>query len=164
MNITFDELARHGSAFMAANLADLKNPAQAGPGLDDAAFERMYSFGFRLLAANQHEQALSVFSFLFAQRPSEARVLSGFGHSLHGLGDVGQAAMMHSLAYSAEPDNPGHILAMAEDLIAMEAPMVQDLLRAAEYLAAQSPQHGAVAERARGLLALLNRKAPGATG
>ncbi len=164
MDITFDELAKRGSELMAANLANLKNPAQVGPGLDDTAFERMYGFGFRLLAANQHEQALSVFSFLFAQRPTEARVLSGFGHSLYGLGDVGQAAMMHSLAYSAEPDNPGHILAMAEDLLAMEAPMVADLLRAAEYLATQTPQYAAVAERARALLALLNHNRGGAAG
>ena len=105
MDITFERLAQMGSELMAANLANLKNPALTGPGLDDVAFDRMYGFGFRLLASDQYEQALSVFSFLFAQRPTEPRVLSGFGHSLYGLGDVGQAAMMHSLAYSAEPDN-----------------------------------------------------------
>jgi hypothetical protein len=91
-------------------------------------------------------------------------VLSGFGHSLYGLGDVGEAAMMHSLAYSAEPDNPGHILAMAEDLIALDVPMVTDLLRAAEYLADQTPQHAATAKRARALLALMKHNAPGAAG
>jgi Flp pilus assembly protein TadD len=164
MDITFENLAHLGSELMAANLANLKNPALKGPGLDDVAFDRMYGFGFRLLAAEQYEQALSVFSFLFAQRPTEPRVLSGFGHSLYGLGDVGEAAMMHSLAYSAEPDNPGHILAMAEDLMALDVPMVTDLLRAAEYLADQTPQYTATAERARALLALMKRDASGATG
>jgi hypothetical protein len=64
--------------------------------------------------------------------------------------------MMHSLAYAAEPENPAHVLAMAEDLIAMEAPMAADLLQAAETLAAD-PQHAAIAARARALRELLSQ-------
>jgi hypothetical protein len=44
---------------------------------------------------------------------------------------------------------------MAEDLIAMEAPMAADLLQAAETLAAD-PQHAAIAARARALRELLS--------
>jgi Flp pilus assembly protein TadD len=155
MDMPFAVLVRQSNELLAGNLRNLQQPAQTGPGLEDAAFERLYGFGFRLLAADQFEQALAVFAFLFAQRPTEPRVLSGFGHSLLGLGDLGQAAMMHSLAYAAEPNNPAHVLAMAEDLIAMEAPMAADLLQAAEALAAD-PQHAAIAARARALRELLS--------
>lgn len=156
MDASFADLVRQSNELLSGNIRNLQGPAQSGPALDEAAFERLYGFGFRLLAADQFEQALSVFAFLFAQRPTEPRVLSGFGHSLLGLGNVGQAAMMHSLAYAAEPDNPAHVLAMAEDLIAMEAPMSAPLLQAAESLAA-GPQHAAIAARARALRELLSQ-------
>ena len=157
MDALLAEVVRRSDELIAANLHNLQRPAQPGPGLCDEVFERVYALGFRLLCGNQHEQALSVFAFLFAQRPAEPRVLSGFGHCLLGLGDAAQAAVMHSLAYGAEPDNPGHVLAMAEDLIAMNAPIAVDLLRAADVLAAADSRYSAVAERARALRALLQQ-------
>ena len=163
MNPSFSDVARQGGELLAASLNSLKNPPQPGPGLDDAEIERLYGLGYRLLVADQPDQALPVFAFLFAQRPTEARILSGFGHCFLGLGEAGQAAVMHSLAYAAEPANPGHVLAMAEDLVAMEAPMASDLLQAAETLGAQGG-HREVVERARALRDLLSRRTGGHTG
>ena len=160
MNPDIADLAREAREFAQNNLDSLARPAISGASLPDSAFERLYAFGFRLLASSQHEQALSVFAFLFAQRPTEPRVLSGFGHSLLGLGDIGQAALMHSLAHAAEPDNPAHVLAIAEDLIAMEAPMADEMLRAAEVLAQGQPSHAGVARRAQALRGLLQQGRP----
>lgn len=163
MNASFSDIARQGDELLAASLGSLNNPPQSGPGLDDAHIERLYGLGYRLLVANQCEQALPVFAFLFAQRPTEPRILSGFGHAFLGIGEPGQAAVMHSLAYAAEPHNPGHVLAMAEDLVAMEAPMSTDLLQAAEVLASKG-SHPEVAERARALRTLLSKRPEGTAG
>jgi hypothetical protein len=163
MNPSFAEIARQGGELLAASLNSLKNPPQPGPGLDDAEIERLYGLGYRLLVAGQPDQALPVFAFLFAQRPSEARILSGFGHCFMDLGEAGQAAVMHSLAYAAEPANAGHVLAIAEDLVAMEAPMAIDLLQAAEVLGAQG-SHQDVVDRARALRDLLSKRQGGHAG
>lgn len=150
-------------SYMQSNLASISSPAQAGPPLSDGAIEQLYSLGYRLLVAEQPEQALSVFAFLFAQRPTDPRVLSGFGHCMLGTGSSAQAAVMHSLAMTAEPDNPGHALALAEALIAMRSPAAATLLEAVRH-AAVAANRGAVADRARALLTILRQPEAGTPG
>ena len=149
--------------YMQSNLASISAPAQAGPPLSDGAIEQLYSMGYRLLVAEQPEQALAVFAFLFAQPPTDPRVLSGFGHCLLGTGSAAQAAVMHSLAMTAEPDNPGHALALAEDLIAMRSPAAGMLLEGVEQ-AAVAAKRPMVADRARALLTILRQPEAGTQG
>ena len=64
---------------------------------------------------------------------------------------------------SAEPDNPGHALALAEALIAMRSPAAATLLEAVRH-AAVAANRGAVADRARALLTILRQPEAGTPG
>lgn len=143
-------------------LADLAKPAHGQALLSQDTIEMLYALGFRLLTTEQYEQARAVFLVLFSAMPADPRILSGLGHCLAGLGDPVEASLMHTLALSAEPDHPGHALALAEDLVAMRSEFARDMLLQTIDLAAPRSEHAATANRARALLALLERSSPSA--
>ncbi len=154
-------LASPATAELARNvLADLAKPAHGQTLLSQDTTDMLYALGFRLLTTEQYEQARAVFLVLFSASPSDARVLSGLGHALLGLGDPVEASLMHTLALSAEPDNPGHALAVAEDLVAMRSEFARDMLLQTIDLVGPRAEYAATANRARALLALLERSAP----
>lgn len=124
--------------------------------LEDGVQEALYGVAYTALTGRQFAQAGSLFAFLAAQRPTDARYLSGLGTARAGQGEHLQAVMAFSLASHFEPDNPRHLLSLAESMLAIGEPaMARHALKAAESTAADQPEHAALLHRAQALLRLV---------
>ncbi|NBX95450.1 MAG: hypothetical protein EBQ88_01600 [Betaproteobacteria bacterium] len=124
--------------------------------LEDDVQEALYGVAYTALSGRQYGQAGSLFAFLAAQRPMEARYLSGLGTARAGQGEHLQAVMAFSLASHFDPANPRHLLNLAESMLSIGEPaMARHALKAVESVAAENPEHAPLVQRAQALLRLV---------
>ena len=120
--------------------------------LDDEVQEAIYGVAYTALSGRNYKQSAALFSFLAAQRPTEARFMAGLGHSQAGLNQHASAVVAFALATHFEPDNARHLLSMAEALLALdEGEMAQHVLRVLEAATDGKPESEALFQRARTL-------------
>lgn len=124
--------------------------------LDDEVQEAIYGVAYGALAGRNYKQSASLFAFLAAQRPTEARYLSGLGLSRVGQEEHLQAVLAFALASHFEPDNPRHLLSLTESLLAIgEADMASHALKALEMAAEGKGEFDGLLQRARSLARLI---------
>ena len=154
-----DELISHVNAGFEKLGVSLRKatPARA---IDRQVIEALYGVAYNALASHRLEQARSLFAYLCTQRPDESRFLAGLGQSLSALGEHAQAVALHSLAAHLSRDDPRHLLAMAESLIAMSQPEMAALaLRAVDQATEGRDEQDGLKRRAGALSRLLKQAA-----
>lgn len=124
--------------------------------LEDDVQEALYGVAYGALSGRHFDRAGSLFAFLAAQRPTEARFLAGLGLSRAGQGEHLQAVLAFSLASHFEPQNPHHLLSLTQSLLALgEADMARHALKALELCADGHAEHEQLLQHARGLARLI---------
>lgn len=99
---------------------DLKNLPSSSR-LDDNDINAIYALAYNLLKQGRHEEALKYLSLLSLYRPVDPKVVVGLAVTYQMLQMLEQAINVYSFAAFIEPENPEHMLSMAQCQIAQHA-------------------------------------------
>lgn len=133
---------------------------QEAKGLSDQQLEAIYSVAYNHYQADQFPEAIAVFSWLCLLNPHQSRFWAGLGSSSQMNGDYENAINAYGYAsLTGDAHEPSHYLQIAECCLGLgRKDEALEALADAERLSAQSTEHRSVAERATGLIALLQEQ------
>ncbi len=127
--------------------------------LTDADTEIIYSIAYNLAASGHYADALRRFSVLMLYRPTNVKYLKGWAVCNQMLGNHDVAIANFAFAANIEPDNPEHMLSIAEcEIRKQDYAAARETLRLVIGYCKAKGGFDQILERAEAMLALVAKE------